>query len=62
MHLLILDRWTSGVTTADYLRGARGGFWETSLWLDLGMSLRVTLGVAGPLLLRARRMEREAPA
>lgn len=62
MHLLILDRWTSWVTTADYLRGVRGGFWETSLWLDLGLSLLVTLGATLPLLLRARRLEGGTPA
>ncbi len=60
MHLLILDRWTSWVTPEAYLSGPRTGsinFWNTSLWLDLGLSLAVTLGVAGPLLLRARKLE-----
>ncbi len=60
VHALILDRWTSWVTTEAYLSGPKTGFinfWSTSLWLDLGLSLAVTLGVAGPLLLRARKLE-----
>ncbi|OGP60797.1 MAG: hypothetical protein A2V67_14845 [Deltaproteobacteria bacterium RBG_13_61_14] len=41
MHLLILNRWTSWVTTDEFIAGMRGGFFTTPLWIYLFASILI---------------------
>lgn len=43
MHAVILDRWTSWVTTDDFASGKRGGFFTTPLYIYLGLSIIISV-------------------
>ena len=58
MHLLIFNRWTSWVTTTEFVAGARGNFFTTPLWIYLFASILIASLSAALLLYFSFRRER----
>ncbi len=59
MHVLILDRWTSWVTTDTFNQGARGGFFTTPLYIYLGVSILLSVVCTLVFLRAAYQKERK---